>query len=346
MKKHKRIVLAYNGHSTSKSSCHRGLGITALNIQKSLLAVGYHAEIWPIAGGDALEHLLHSDQDKHRHPVTHVVVQAPWIPAEWFQRLARNFVRTKFVCTSHSNVGFLQAESRAISLMREYADLSLMLPNFKAGGNSLGFCNWMRFAYGRPTIYLPNMYFIDPHIHVHHRPLWNGGILRIGAFGAGRTYKNFQSAVAAAVEIAHELKAVTEIYVNKGRTDGHGDVVYRAMVATTENLPAVSLKLVPWCEWPHYRKVVSTMHLLLQPSHTESFNNVTADGILEGVPSVVSSAIRFAPKNWTADADDVLDIARKGRHLLGDVHAANDGIQALKQWNEAALPEWQKFILS
>ncbi len=31
------------------------------------------------------------------------------------------------------------------------------------------------------------------------------------------------------------------------------------------------------------------MHLLLQPSYTESFNMVTADGVAEGVASVVST---------------------------------------------------------
>jgi hypothetical protein len=33
------------------------------------------------------------------------------------------------------------------------------------------------------------------------------------------------------------------------------------------------------------------VHLLLQPSFTQSFNVVTADGVHQGVPSVVSDAI-------------------------------------------------------
>lgn len=340
-----RIILAYNGHSTSKSSCHRGLGITALNIQKSLVAAGFHCEIWPIRGGDALEQRLNSDPYKHGHPPTHVVVLAPWIPSEWFLRLSQTFVKIKFVCTSHSNVGFLQAEPRAISLLREYADLTTMLPNFQAAGNSQAFCNWIRLAYARPCLWLPNMYFIDPTLHLPTRPLWDGGVLRIGAFGAGRHYKNFQSAVAAAVQVAHELKAVTEIYINAGRTDGTGDVVYRAVVATTENLPGVTLKLVPWSEWPIYRKFVSTMHVLLQPSFTESFNNTTADGILDGVPSVVSTAIKFVPYSWQCDSDNVFDIARKARHLIGDHHAAHEGLEALKHFNHVAMGEWRRFIL-
>jgi hypothetical protein len=46
------------------------------------------------------------------------------------------------------------------------------------------------------------------------------------------------------------------------------------------------------------------MHLLIQVSYTESFNMVTADGVLEGVPSVTSDAkvsldVGSAADRWT-----------------------------------------------
>ena len=86
------------------------------------------------------------------------------------------------------------------------------------------------------------------------------------------------------------------------------------------------LVLNGWQSWPKFRKTVAHMHLLLQPSYTESFNMVTADGVAEGVPSVVSEAIDWAPEDWKADVDDVLDIARTGRKLLFDPRAAHDGL--------------------
>ena len=61
------------------------------------------------------------------------------------------------------------------------------------------------------------------------------------------------------------------------------------------NLPHVKLVENGWQPWPQFRNTVRHMHLLLQPSYTESFNVVTADGIAEGVPSVVSDAIEWAP---------------------------------------------------
>ena len=68
-----------------------------------------------------------------------------------------------------------------------------------------------------------------------------------------------------------------------------------------------------WQPWPQFRQTVRHMHLLLQPSYTESFNVVTADGVAEGVPSVVSAAIDWAPRSWIAPVDDANAMARVGR---------------------------------
>jgi hypothetical protein len=86
------------------------------------------------------------------------------------------------------------------------------------------------------------------------------------------------------------------------------------------------------------------MHLLLQPSYTESFNMVTADGIAEGVPSVVSRAIDWAPEYWKADVDDVLDIARVGRQLLNDARATADGWRALVKFNHHGVHAYQRYF--
>jgi hypothetical protein len=86
------------------------------------------------------------------------------------------------------------------------------------------------------------------------------------------------------------------------------------------------------------------MHLLLQPSYTESFNVVTADGAAEGVPSVVSHAIEWAPSNWKAQVDDARDIARVGVKLLRSRWAAPRGFAALKSHNQRAMRQWLGFL--
>jgi hypothetical protein len=82
----------------------------------------------------------------------------------------------------------------------------------------------------------------------------------------------------------------------------------------------------------------------LQPSYTESCNMVTADGVAEGVPSVVSDAIDWAPEHWKANVDDVLDIARVGRCLLYDPLAARDGLKALEPYVAGGLRSYQKYL--
>ena len=54
------------------------------------------------------------------------------------------------------------------------------------------------------------------------------------------------------------------------------------------------------------------MNLLIQPSFTETFNMVTADGASESVPSVVTDAIRLDSFRLerSAEGDDVTSIAR------------------------------------
>ena len=100
--------------------------------------------------------------------------------------------------------------------------------------------------------------------------------------------------------------------MSSGRNEGGGSVneAIRQMIA---GLPHFKLVETGWQTWPQFRQTVRNMHLLLQPSYTETFNVVTADGIAEGVASVVSDAIEWAPENWKARCDDVDHIAQN-RH--------------------------------
>ncbi len=50
---------------------------------------------------------------------------------------------------------------------------------------------------------------------------------------------------------------------------------------------------------------------------------------LRELPVVVSDAIDWAPEDWKAHVDDVLEIARVGRRLLCDPRAPEDGFHAL-----------------
>ncbi len=330
------LILAYKNFAANKNISHIGLGVSALNTSKVLSRRGIDVEVWPVNKASDLASRL-----KDR-PATHVVISAPWMPSTDIQTLLTSFPSTRFAVNCHSNVGFLQADSNGVKLVREGMDIEMGSTRFHVAGNSMKFCQWIKAAYNAPCTYLPNLYYLESAPPL--RPLYSSGTLRIGSFGAIRPLKNFMSSAGAALAIARSLKANLELWVSTGRTEGGGDTVIRSVHAMLDGTPGVKLVQAGWQSWPGFRRTAGSMHLLLQPSYTESFNMVTADGVAEGVPSVVSEAIDWAPDHWKAQTDDVLDIARVGRSLLNDSHAVADGYAALTAHNQQGTASWLQFL--
>jgi hypothetical protein len=331
----RRVIFAYKNFAANKNISHIGLGVAAMNTAKTLRLQKVAAEVWPIVNAGELRSRLNDT-------ISHVVVSAPWIPTVEWQGITGDFPNIHFAVNCHSNVGFLQADTNGVKLVREAMEIERATWNFHVAGNSSKFCRWIEDAYEVPCAYLPNLYYLEKN-HVPIRPLYQGGTLRVGAFGATRPLKNFMSAAAAALEIASRLKTDLEIWLSSGRTEG-GSGVLDAVRAMVTGLPNVKLVEAGWQSWPKFRETVRHMHLLMQPSYTESFNMVTADGIAEGVPSVVSHAIDWAPEHWKASIDDVWDIARVGRSLLSDRLAGEDGLEALTVHNTHGLRAWKAFL--
>lgn len=328
------LVLCYKNFAAFAGISHIGLGVAALNIAKILNKHGIKCTVLPILNSTALDAFL----DKNP-TVTHVEVAAPWIPTRELQAITYKYHNVLFAVNCHSNVGFLQADTNGVRLMREYIDLELGSLNFNISGNSAKFITWVRAAYAAPCTYLPNMYYLDYTIQPN-KPVYGGGVLKIGAFGATRPQKNLMSAAGAALQLHEELKVDTEFWVSGGRTEGGGNTILNSVRAMTVGIPGFTLKELGWATWPQFRDVVRKMHLLIQGSYTESFNMVTADGIAEGVPSVVSDALDWCPEYWKAYSDNVPDMARVGRQLLFDPQAPTDGFVALETHNAGAFEAW------
>jgi len=332
-------ALCYKNFGAIKGISHIGLGVSALNNAKSMRAKGHTALIWPVTDFKGFAANL-----KANPQVTHVNISAPWFPTLDIAMLAYEHPEVKFTIASHSNVGFLQADTRGVQLIREELDLEQNSFNFRTAGNSQRYCDWIAATYDRPSMLLPNMYYLDT-TAVRPVALWQSGELRIGAFGAIRQLKNLMTAGAAALSIARATGATLVFSISGNRNEGAG-VVVASLREMFRDLPYARLTELPWQQWSDFRRTVANQHLLLQPSYTETFNIVTADGVAEGVPSVVSEAIDWAPDHWKADIDDALSIARTGRQLLTDSHAASDGLKALQAHNATALACWEAWLKS
>lgn len=331
------LALVYKNFAANANISHIGLGVSALNTAKVLKRHGIPVVALAINSIENLKNFLES------HPrITRVVISAAWLPLLELGHLVSQYPDVEFVVNIHSNVGFLQADPNGVRLLQGYVDLAEELLNFQIAGNSLKFTNWLSEAYTIASVYLPNLYNLD-HKTLTNHPLYNGGVLRIGAFGATRPQKNFMTAAGAAIAISKELRVPVEFWMSGGRQEG-GGTIQRAIEELLRSQPNISLHILNWAAWPEFLRFIETLHLMLQPSYTESFNMVTADGISRGVPSVVSDAIDWAPANWIAQMDDALAIARTGRSLITDPHAVVDGAKALEYHNHQGIQEWVEFI--
>jgi hypothetical protein len=330
------VVLAYKNFAANRNISHIGLGVAAINTAKVLRRAGIQTTIWPIVSAADLRKRL------GEQPADYVIISAPWIPGMQLHALANDFPETQFAVVCHSNVGFLQADRNGVKLVRETMEVEMGTHNVHLGGNSRRFCDWIRSAFRAQCVYLPNLYCLDS-MPNPHAP-FSSGTLRIGIFGATRPLKNLMSSAAAALEIANHFRAPLELWLSAGRAEGGGETVLAAVKEMMNGLPNVSLVLNGWQSWPNFRKTVGHMHLLLQPSYTESFNMVTADGVAEGVASVVSSAIDWAPEDWKAQVDDVMNIARTGRRLLTDPRSASEGWTALENYVTDGLAAYRRYF--
>lgn len=336
-------AIVYKNFAAHKGISHIGLGVTAATNSKVLKRAGVWTEVLPVTNNIDVVRAIRAARDAGQ-PFSHVIISAPWLSTFDLSSMVSAFPEIHFVVASHSNVGFLQADPNGVKLLRQAAALSLGFHNFSVAGNCLRFVRWFETAYKSPAIYLPNLYALDELDRPAAR--WQGGVLRIGCFGAVRPLKNMMTAAAAALEIATRRQADLELWISGGRSEGGGDLVRRAVGEMFSGLTHARLVDAPWRPWPEFRAIVRTMHLLLQVSYTESFNMVTADGAAEGVPSVVSDAIDWAPRSWRAPVDDASRIAAAALNLLRHPRIAVWlGRRALRAHNREGVEAWKHFFL-
>jgi hypothetical protein len=277
-------------------------------------------------------------------PVSHVIVSSPsWVQPEDFKRLCLRWPETEFILLEHSGCTYLSIDKFGIRNIREIAKLELILHNMKVGANNPRVARWISELTGRDCLLLRNLY--DPTTFVTPwTPQKLTGTLRVGSFGAARPWKNQLTAGEAAVMLARKLGVKLEFYVNSKRPEGNWRMI-ESRQEIFNNLPGCKLIEVPWEPWPRFRNTVSHMHIMLSPSFDETFCVVVADGIAEGVPSVVGGSIEWAPDFWKAEAYDPEDMARVATTLLHDPRdAVEAGRRNLRAFVKAGTQEWIDFL--
>lgn len=339
-----RVALVFKDFATWLRSSCTGLNVAGFATAKVLQEAGVEVTVFPVRHNVDLVHAIDAYYEKNGKPLTHVIISAPWLSEYDLKQLLYHFPYIQFTILSHSNVGFLQADYEGVRLIRQYIELAGAFHNLTVGGNSQRYVRWLRKTLHKDAVLLPNLYPIDrnemkpmPSLDFEDKT-----VIKIGAFGAVRPQKNFMTAAAAAVLIQRILGLPVEFHMSTGGEES-GEFTSRAIEQLLAN-SEVTLVRHPWRYWDDFVEVVGDMDLLIQVSYTESFNMITADGINAGVPSVVSSAITWAPAEWQADSDDATHVAIVGRELLRNEYSRNAGVAALNAHNAWALVEWRKFL--
>lgn len=328
------VILVYKDFTGWCGYSSVGLHVGAVKTAEYLRAHGVQAKPVPVRHNVDLYHYL------RQHFVSHCVIMAPWITPLDLGSLVEHFNRIRFVVKSHSNVAGLYGDYRGIGNLRNYADQTNDYPNLQVAGNAAPFAKWFTAAYEYDMLTLPDLYPIDA---VSAKVRERGMTVKIGAFGALRPEKNLTTAAAAALLIAKPLRRQVQFHLNSGgERDGKG--LMTTIDQMCQGIPGFDVIKHKWMDWEKFFALVGRMDLLLQPSFTESFNIVTADGIAAQVPSVVSSAIRWAPKSWMAESDDANDVARVGLRLLGNPHSWAEGRDALEFHNRHGFHLWRKYL--
>lgn len=315
-----------------------GLGVSAMHAVRVLRRCKVNAHAVGILSVKGIR-----EQLKKYSRTTHCIIETPWVPIADMEKLLDDFPDVHFIPRAHSQISFLQIEPQVISIMRDLIMLQDIKTNISISSNSKHLVNFFECTYGGDVLYLPNLY--DVH-HAHprdHKPPHGHRVLRIGSFGALRWLKNHTTAAAAALMIARHRDTDLEFYI----VDDHaknGQSIKRAIHSMIDGLQWAKLIEVPWAKWAVFRRTIRHMDLCMQLSHTETFNVVTADAVMEGVPSVVTSVIEWAPKRWQVGPDDVEDAATVGSNLLSSHTAAKEGLIALRQFNDHAIRVWLAFL--
>lgn len=330
------ILLVYKTNTPRTCGYVLGLGVSATMVAECLAPEGYDIRAEGMFDGYELEEYLRATPG-----VTHVVFYAPWIDIRFLAGLASRWLGIRFTVTMHSNLAFLQADTFAVRIIREGAELSKVAPNFTISSNNRVTAEFIATTYGARCPYLPNLYTIDPMEPYEYRGVPSE--LRVGLFGATRPLKNLMTGVGAAILVAKYFRPV-RLFVSTGRIEG-GDGIFRAMEQLAKGHRHFRLETTPWMEWPEFTSFVRTMTVQLQPSFSESFNNVVADGAAQYIPAAVGPAITWVPDSWKVhNSDNVEQLARKTVELVTDAMSGMEGFMALQGHVRRGVQLWKEWI--
>lgn len=136
-----------------------GLMNSALQVSKYLNHKGHESKVVSVIDYNFI------DREVHSYKPDIVIIEALWVSSKKMKELIelKRYKNINWVVRIHSDIGFLSAETNALTYVNEY--VSLKKDNLFVSINNKEFCKNLSDIYGENFIYLPNI--ID--IHNEHK---------------------------------------------------------------------------------------------------------------------------------------------------------------------------------
>lgn len=335
-----------NIYRERKNECggYVGLNVSSDICTEAMNEAGIYAKSVGVPDSNGVDRVLFTERPSH------LVIKAFWIPKEKLELLARKYPSCKFVVVCHSKPSFLGQEGKGLSKFIDAINLSRELPNVIPACNNRETAEAFSTAYGADIAWAPN---VMPDIDIEDvvPKSWHPakGALNVGMFCAIRPFKNVLNQAVAATQAAADLGVPLRFHVISDRVEMDGDRSLenlRLFFATAHNAELIEHK---WLPHGDFLDLVAEMDAGMQASFTESFNIVSYDFLISGVPVVASTAIEWAPDEWKANPDSIRGLTEKLKEVTSLRDSKEDyyfgtGVRHLNDYNYDAIAQWSVLL--
>ena len=264
-----------------------GLINSSKQVAAYLESIGNECKIVQVVDGNDI------DREVYEYKPNMVIIEALWVTGHKMKELVeiQRYRHIKWVVRVHSDIGFLSAETFGLKYINDY--INLKKENLFVSSNNLEFNHYLSETLQYPFVYLPNI--IEIKFRKPHEEYKN--YIDVGCFGSLRILKNQCYQAMCAMSAADKLGKILKFHVTVDVDIDHKDIlnpVLKNLEELFENSPHELVKHY-WLENNEFHGLIRKMDIGLQISYTESFNIVSADFVNEGVPIVVSEAIKWMP---------------------------------------------------
>jgi hypothetical protein len=296
------LIVKRRGVYSSYNCCGRdtGLSNSALFVVEGLQKAGLEAKLAVVTDNNDI------DREVFQYKPSHVIIEALWVVPEKFQILMKLHPTVKWIVRLHSDLAFLAHEGIAMEWLQGYKS-----QNVRIGVNSMQLFKDLVSRLYCP-LYLPNFYFGDlksPHSV-------NKGTVNVGCFGAIRPMKNTLTQAIAALSWADQNDKYLLFHVSLKCEQGGEQVLKNLRGLFKGNKSSGELVEHPWMSHEKFLDLMAEMGVSLQCSFSETFNIVTGDAVVSGVPVVVSPEVHWVSNFCKADPNDADDIVEKMNFVM------------------------------